>query len=141
LSTKKVIKIKLFLSTIQGDLTLKIPYFLEAKMPSSNLVHLTYTDALAFWRRVNRLIKDKNLTQEAVSSIMGINYTTFRGWSHIKNYPNLPNIHLLAQALDTTMNFLIFGVDIEPCIQVEYIVGEKVIELLQLLIAVNQPKK
>ena len=93
------------------------------------LQHLTTSDAQAFWGRVNRLIKHKKLTQEDVATMISVNHGTFRGWSHRKLYPDLIDIYHLAQALDTTMNYLIFGKETEPDTQLEYILGKNLISL------------
>ena len=102
-------------------------------MSSFGLQHLTYSDSEAFWRRVNKLIKERKTTQEQISTIIGIHYATFRGWSWSKEYPKLQNIHLLAQALETNMNYLIFGTDTEPTIHTEYIIGKKILDLVNLV--------
>ena len=102
-------------------------------MSCTELQRLTLPDSEAFWRRVNRLIKEHKTTQEQVSSIIGVHYATFKGWSFSKEYPKLANIYLLAQALETSMNYLIFGVDIEPSIHTEYIIGKKVLDLVNLV--------
>ena len=94
-----------------------------------DLQHLTTTDANAFWNRVNKLIKDKKLTQEAVAAMISVSYPSLRGWSHRKVYPELIDIYHLAQALDTTMNYLIFGKDTEPDTQLEYILGKNLLAL------------
>jgi len=102
-------------------------------MSSKILQRLTNSDSEAFWQRVNKLIKERKTNQEKVSSIIGVHYVTFRGWSHLKTYPNLPNIYLLAQALETNMSYLIFGIDTEPTIQTEYVIGKKVLDFVNLL--------
>ena len=102
-------------------------------MSSIELQKLTNSDSEAFWRRVNKLIKERNTTQEHVSSILGVHYATFRGWSCSKEYPRLHYIYLMAQILETNINYLIFGIDTEPTIQTEYIIGKKVLDLISLV--------
>ena len=102
-------------------------------MSYNDLQKLTVSDSEAFWRRVNKLIKVKKSTQEEISSIIGVHFSTFRNWSFSKTYPRLPEIHLLSQALGTNMNYLIFGVDTEPTIHAEYIIGKKVLDLVNLV--------
>jgi len=109
-------------------------------MSNIKLVHLTNSDSEAFWRRVNKQIKLKRINQEQVSSIIGVHYSTFRGWSHRRQYPRLEEIYLLAQVLETNINYLIFGTDTEPTIHTEYIVGKKVLDVVNLIKeAVNKP--
>ena len=94
-----------------------------------DLHHLTTTDADAFWKRVNQIIKYKKLTQEAVAAMISVNHGTFRNWSHRRIYPDLIDIHHMAQALDTTVLYLVYGKETEPNTQVEYILGKSLLSL------------
>ncbi|MCL2214774.1 MAG: hypothetical protein FWC06_06125 [Treponema sp.] len=108
-------------------------------MKSTELQRLTLTDSEAFWRRVNKLIKQHNTTQEQISSTIGTHFATFRNWSWTKTYPRMGEIYLLAQALETNINYLLFGVDTEPVIQTEYIIGKKILDIVNIVKkAVNQ---
>jgi len=102
-------------------------------MAKIELQKLTFSDSEAFWRRVNRLIKEKNTTQEYICSIIGVHFGTFRAWSSGKIYPKLGDIFTLAQALDTSVNYLIFGTKTEPIIHTEYIIGKKVLDLIEII--------
>jgi len=102
-------------------------------MNNKELQRFSISDAEAFWRRVNRLIKIKKTTQEEISTILGCHYCTLKNWSSSKIYPKLPEIYLIAQILDTSMNYLIFGVDTEPSIHAEYIIGKKVLDFVNLV--------
>ena len=90
-------------------------------------------DSQAFWRRVNKRIKDLKMTQEYVSEKMSLNYATFRGWSHVKTFPRIDVIFEMAQVLETSMNFLIFGTETEPATTTEYIIGKRIIAILEIV--------
>ena len=98
-----------------------------------NLQHLSESDMYDFWKRVNQLIKVKKLTQEDVANSISVNYTTFRGWSHYKRYPDLVDIFHLAQVLDTSINYLIFGTESEPSTKASFLIGEAVLSLVNLV--------
>ena len=95
---------------------------------------LDFRDNESFWNRVNSLIKAQKLTQEAVSCMIRVSYTTFRSWSYNKAYPDIRYLYLMAQVLNTSMNYLLFGSDTEPKTQFEYSIGKKVINLVNMLV-------
>ena len=99
----------------------------------SNLQHLTNKDMAFFWDRINKLIKNRGLTQEEVSTSISVNYQTFRSWSHYKKYPDLTHIYHIAQVLDTSINYLVFGTELEPSTNKSYFIGESLISLVILI--------
>ena len=99
-------------------------------MGSAGLKGLDFDDSKAFWQRVNRRIKEKKLNQEIVASRCDTFYSTFRNWSFRKSYPDLPKIFLMSQVLEVSMNYLIFGQESEPRTEFEYVVGKKVLSLV-----------
>ena len=94
---------------------------------------MSVEDAQAFWRRVNKRIKDLKMTQEDVAKKMGINYATFRTWSHVKAFPKVNDIFVIAQVLETTMNFLLFGTDTEPATTDEFLLGKRALALIDTI--------
>lgn len=65
-----------------------------------------------FWVRVNTLIKTKCTKQQSVSEQCGISYQTFRGWVTRKVFPDALQTVRIAQALDTSVEFLVTGVEV-----------------------------
>lgn len=97
------------------------------------LQHLTISDQNSFWIRVNKLIKVKKLKQETVAEIIHVSHASLRGWSYRKVYPDLIDIYHLAQVLDTSIDYLIFGTDEPPQNNIFSVLGKKVYELLEII--------
>ena len=66
-------------------------------------------DASSFWRRVNSLIKARKTKQEAIAKECNIPYPTFRGMVTRKTFPGGDETYRIAQALGTTVEYLITG--------------------------------
>lgn len=71
-------------------------------------------DASPFWRRVNGLIKIQKTKQEAVAAQCDISYQTFRGWVSRKTFPAGDETYRIAQALGTTVEYLVTGETPKP---------------------------
>lgn len=102
-------------------------------MNYDDLQKFSFDDVRAFWNRTNRFIKDKKLTQEEVAAIMRTSYGTLRNWSHRKVMPDFREIYYLSQILGTSINYLVWGTEAEPSNQQEFIVGKKLLSLLDAL--------
>ena len=63
-----------------------------------------------FWKRVNNLIKIQNTKQEVIAAQCNISYQTFRGWVTRKTFPGGDETYRIAQALGTTVEYLISGI-------------------------------
>jgi transcriptional regulator with XRE-family HTH domain len=68
-------------------------------------------DVVSFWKRVNSHIKSRKTKQEALASECNISYQTFRGWITNKRYPSTPETYRIAQALHTSVEYLVTGED------------------------------
>ena len=101
---------------------------------SSELKKLDYKVAEGFWYRVNRLTKERKLTQVIVADQCNIHSSTYKNWSHIKRFPELPEIYLMSQVLEVSMNYLIFGQEAEPRTEYEYIIGQKILSAIDSII-------
>jgi len=62
-----------------------------------------------FWLRVKDKIRRENTTQEWVANAAGINVSTFRGWITKKVMPNVDQALAIAEALDTSVEYLVKG--------------------------------
>ena len=98
---------------------------------SAGLKCLDIEDTKAFWYRTNRLIKEKKLTQRIVANRCDTFESTFKNWSHTKTYPRVHEIYLISQVLGVSMNYLLFGQETEPRTEFEYIIGKKVLSLVE----------
>jgi len=70
-------------------------------------------DASNFWKRVNSRIKNLNTKQEVVAAQCDISYQTFRGWVTRKTFPGGDETYRIAKALETTVEYLVTGVEPE----------------------------
>ena len=71
-------------------------------------------DGATFWRNVNKLIKSQNTTQEAIAKTCAINFGTFKNRSSKKIVPDAIEAYKIAQALNTTVEYLVTGEDTSP---------------------------
>lgn len=71
-------------------------------------------DGISFWRNVNKLIKAQNTTQEAIAKTCAINFGTFKNRSSKKIVPDAIEAYKIAQALNTTVEYLVTGEDSSP---------------------------
>jgi len=62
-----------------------------------------------YWGRLKNEIKKQNTTQEWVAGQIGVSYRTFRGWMYRKIMPNADQVVAIAEALDTTVEYLVTG--------------------------------
>lgn len=67
-----------------------------------------------FWLRVNQLIKENKTTQENIASLCSIPVQTFRGWINKKILPNVLQGYKISKALNTSLDYLLDGVNIAP---------------------------
>ncbi len=67
-----------------------------------------------FWQNVNALIKERNTTQEWVCQKCGLVIGTFKNKSSNKTVFDAITAYKIAQALDTTVEYLVTGHDSNP---------------------------
>jgi transcriptional regulator with XRE-family HTH domain len=65
--------------------------------------------AAPFWERVNQLIKTQKTTQEDLAKSLDIPFGTYRGWNAYKRLPDVSSGHKIAQALNTSVEYLVSG--------------------------------
>lgn len=70
--------------------------------------------AVEFWKRTNKLIKDKNSKQENVAQECGIPYQTLRSWVTRQTFPDALQAYKIAQALGVSVEYLVTGEDTSP---------------------------
>jgi len=68
----------------------------------------------SFWDRVNALIKQLNKTQSGVSAECGFNPRRIQNLSGANRAPDAFEAYKIAQALHTTVEYLVTGSDTNP---------------------------
>ena len=71
-------------------------------------------DAELFWNNVKAQIKSQNTTQEWLCNECNLVLSSFRNRISLKRFPTVDEAYLIAQALDTTVEYLVTGVDSNP---------------------------
>ena len=64
-----------------------------------------------FWTRLKSEIKAKNTTQEWIANKIGVPFGTFRKWMTRKTYPNMKEGQEIARLLDTSVEYLLTGIE------------------------------
>ena len=62
-----------------------------------------------FYERVKNLVKNKNLSLLPLLSSLGIEYEKYRGQKRFNNLPRADEAVKIAQALNTTVEYLVTG--------------------------------
>lgn len=62
-----------------------------------------------YFGRLPELRKKKNLTQEQLAEILGVNRTTVTLWERGINKPKIEMIERLTEILDCSINDLVYG--------------------------------
>jgi len=66
-----------------------------------------------FWTRLKGEIKAKKTTQEWIAGQVGVPFGTFRKWMTRKTYPNVKIGQEIAKLLETSVEYLITGIEPE----------------------------
>jgi transcriptional regulator with XRE-family HTH domain len=66
---------------------------------------------MEYWARVKKLIKSQNTTQEWLANHCEISLNTFKGWIAKKVLPNAAQAVAIAAALNTTVEYLVTGIE------------------------------
>jgi len=66
-----------------------------------------------FWTRLKAQIKAKNTTQEWIARKIGVPFGTFKKWLTRKTYPNVKEGHEIAKLLETSVEYLLTGLEPE----------------------------
>ena len=71
-------------------------------------------NAEKFWNRVNFLIKENNTTQQSLSVTCGFNPRRIQNLSTGNRFPDVQEGILIAQVLNTTVEYLVTGKESSP---------------------------
>ena len=66
-----------------------------------------------FWQNVKILLKNNNLTQKKLAEICNISFGTLQGWITKLIVPDVFSSVKIAKALNTTVEFLVTGIEPE----------------------------
>ena len=66
-----------------------------------------------FYENVKKLVKNNNLTLRSFIESLGINYDTYNGQKRLNNLPRADEALKIAKALNTTVEFLVTGIEPE----------------------------
>jgi len=69
--------------------------------------------------RLKGEIKAKNTTQEWIANKIGVPFGTFRKWMTRKTYPNMKEGQEIAKLLDTSVEYLLAGIESEDLNETE----------------------
>jgi len=72
-------------------------------------IDLSSVDCGEFWERVKSSCKKKKIIQEELAFMIKAEYPTFRGWSYRGIFPDVQYINYISQALEVSVNYLLFG--------------------------------
>ena len=86
-----------------------------------------------FWKRVKLLIRLKNIKQETVCADTEISLGTMRGWITHSRLPDAAQAVRIAQALGTTAEYLITGMEDNPYIEENKNLKEKIQKAIEAL--------
>ena len=64
---------------------------------------------MEFWQRVKELLKSQKLTQDKLCKSCDISLATFVSWIHNERLPDLTSAVKIAEALNTSVEFLVSG--------------------------------
>ncbi|WP_294429135.1 helix-turn-helix transcriptional regulator [uncultured Treponema sp.] len=64
---------------------------------------------MEFWQRVKELLKSQKLTQDKLCKSCDISLATFVSWIHNERLPDLTSAIKIAEALNTSVEFLVSG--------------------------------
>lgn len=86
-----------------------------------------------FAERLERLIKEKKLTQIAVADSVGIRRPTISDWKKNGSYPTADVAVKIAKLLDVSTEYLITGQDDNPYIEENRLLKEKIQKVIDIL--------
>lgn len=88
---------------------------------------------MEIWERINLLIKKKNTTQNAVSVDCGFNPRRIQNLSAGNRLPDAIEITKIAQALGTSVEYLVTGEDTTPMAEENIKLKEKIQKAIETL--------
>lgn len=87
----------------------------------------------AIWNRINLLIREKNTTQNAVSVNCGFNPRRIQNLSAGNRMPDAIEITKIAQALGTSVEYLVTGEDKSPYMEENAQLKDRIQKAVEIL--------
>lgn len=84
-----------------------------------------------FYENVKKLVKNNNFTLRIFIESLGINYDTYNGQKRLNNLPRADEAVKIAQALNTTVEFLVTGEEFNKAQQELDNLKQKLKELIE----------
>ena len=84
-----------------------------------------------FYENVKKLVKNNNFTLRIFIESLGINYDTYNGQKRLNNLPRADEAVKIAQALDTTVEYLVTGEETNKAQQELDTLKQKLKELIE----------
>lgn len=84
-----------------------------------------------FYENVKKLVKNNNFTLRIFIESLGINYDTYNGQKRLNNLPRADEAVKIAQALNTTVEFLVTGEETNKAQQELDTLKQKLKELIE----------
>lgn len=88
---------------------------------------------MEIWERINLLIKEKNTTQNAVSVDCGFNPRRIQNLSAGNRLPDAIEITKIAQALGTSVEYLVTGSDNSPYMEENAQLKDRIQKAVEIL--------
>lgn len=88
---------------------------------------------MEIWERINLLIKEKNTTQNAVSVDCGFNPRRIQNLSAGNRLPDAIEITKIAQALGTSVEYLVTGSDNSPSMEENAQLKDRIQKAVEIL--------
>ena len=86
-----------------------------------------------FWNRIKIMIKKEKLTQESFAEKCNIKPATLQSWITRQRLPDAFDTYKIAQALNTTVEYLVTGKETNPYAEENKILKEKLSSIQKLL--------
>ena len=91
-----------------------------------------YMDDLDFWDRVKILIKQNKTTQENLANSANMNFSNMKQQIFYKRLPDAAQAARIAQALGTSVEYLVTGIDASPYMEENTILKDKLKKIMAI---------
>lgn len=86
-----------------------------------------------FWDRVKIRIKEENITQEGLAKVAELNFNNMKQQIFYKRLPDAAQATRIAQALGTSVEYLVTGEDKNPFAQENNLLKNKIQNVIEIL--------
>ena len=86
-----------------------------------------------FWDRVKIRIKEENITQEGLAKVAELNFNNMKQQIFYKRLPDAAQATRIAQALGTSVEYLVTGEDKNPFAQENNLLKNKIQNAIEIL--------